>query len=143
MNNRSKFLQQLTVHEGSRKRMYKCSAGFNTIGVGHNLDANPISELAIQTILNDDVAVVEQEINSIFTPKELSEMGDVRYYTLLNIAFNLGIPTLKKFKKTIQFIKAKDWYEASKEILRSRWAVQVGNRSKQLSEQLRTGEWNQ
>lgn len=30
----------LTKHEGRRRKPYKCSAGANTIGVGHNIDQN-------------------------------------------------------------------------------------------------------
>ena len=38
MNNRSKFLQQLTLHEGSRSHPYRCTSGKLTIGVGRNIE---------------------------------------------------------------------------------------------------------
>ena len=33
----SKLIEQLKVHEGVRSKVYLCSAGYETIGVGRNI----------------------------------------------------------------------------------------------------------
>ena len=38
-------------------------------------------------------------------------------------------------------LKDENYATAAKELLDSRWAKQVGNRAKEVAEQLRTGEW--
>ena len=35
--------QRLCIHEGIRLKPYRCSAGYLTIGVGRNLETNPLS----------------------------------------------------------------------------------------------------
>ena len=70
-------------------------------------------------------------------------MGDVRMCAVLDMLFNLGAPTFKKFKKCIAALKIGDWENASVEMLDSRWAKQVGKRSLRLADQIRTGQWNQ
>ena len=56
------------------------------------------------------------------------------------MTFNLGMPRLKKFSKMISAIEEKEWTLASKEMLNSKWANQVGNRANRLSEMMEIGE---
>ena len=50
-----KLIAQLILHEGSRLKPYKCTAGKWTIGVGHNLDANWISsEILNEWLVEND-----------------------------------------------------------------------------------------
>ena len=49
--------------EGVVLSLYRCPAGFQTIGVGHNLDAKPISERAALVILEDDIADVIADLD--------------------------------------------------------------------------------
>ncbi len=87
----------LELHEARRDRMYKCSAGFNTIGIGHNLDANPISERAIDVIFEDDLNVVLNDLTkNLPWWRTLSEN---RQLVLVDMCFNLGIGRLLGFKK--------------------------------------------
>ena len=37
-------IERLIVHEGLRLKPYKCPAGYLTIGVGRNVETNPITE---------------------------------------------------------------------------------------------------
>ena len=53
--------------------------------------------------------------------------------------FNMGVPRLMKFVKMWGAIEVGDFYEASEQMLDSRWAKQVGKRSKHLAEMMRGG----
>jgi len=56
------------------------------------------------------------------------------------MAFNLGVPRLLKFKKTIAAIQREDWEEAAEQMLMSKWAIQVGSRAYRLADIMLTGE---
>ena len=49
------------------------------------------------------------------------------------MCFNMGAPRLSKFKKFISAIDNHNWEIASKEMLDSKWATQVGERANRLS----------
>jgi hypothetical protein len=55
---------------------------------------------------------------------------------LANMAFNLGVKGLLKFKKTIGFLALGQYQEASREMLESKWAKQVGKRAERLSKRV-------
>jgi len=68
-------------------------------------------------------------------------LDSVRQEVLVNMMFNLGFPTLARFKLMLDAVNNKDWHEASKQMLSSRWASQVGYRATELSSAMLTGEF--
>ena len=70
-----------------------------------------------------------------------ADLAPARLAVLVNMAFNLGITGLAAFSRTLAHVAAGQYAEASTEMLASLWAKQVGNRAKELSRQMRTGEW--
>jgi lysozyme len=56
------------------------------------------------------------------------------------MAFNLGTNGLLSFANTLKFIKDKDYIRAADNMLKSKWAEQVGKRALTLSEMIRTGK---
>lgn len=133
------FEEMLIRHESFENRMYTCPAGHKTIGVGHNLDENPISDAAVIQIMRDDIAIHAEELEQAFPV--VKALNQVRYYVLLDMAFNMGIPALKGFKKMWQAIELGYWHTAAKEMLDSKWSVQVGKRATDLSRMMLTGEY--
>jgi lysozyme len=129
---------QLIKHEGLVLNPYKCTSGALTIGVGRNLDARGISKAEAMYMLDNDL---KECINQLQT--HLSDiyvtLNDTRRLVLVNMCFNLGIFGLLQFRKTLAFLRAKDYESASKEMLNSKWATQVGNRAKELAEMMRKG----
>ncbi len=129
---------QLIKHEGLVLNPYKCTSGALTIGVGRNLDARGISKAEAMYMLDNDL---KECINQLQT--HLSDiyvtLNETRRLVLVNMCFNLGIFGLLQFRKTIAFLRAKDYESASKEMLNSKWATQVGNRAKELAEMMRKG----
>jgi len=133
-----KCIGKLMIHEGFRGKVYRCSAGILTVGYGRNLEDRGLSkEESLYLLENDTVDSIKQcekHLGTVYT-----ELDDVRKMVLVMMAFNMGIHGLLGFKKTLSFIRQKDFENASKEMLNSRWAAQVKGRAKELSEMMRTG----
>src|SRR5262249_36494587 len=91
------FVAQLERDEVPRNRAYQYSRGIWTVGVGHNLEARPLSDHAIDVIRDDDIRDVEREL--VTALPWVTNLDPVRYVVLLNMAFNLGVPGLLGFHK--------------------------------------------
>lgn len=137
--NSDDLTQQLIEHEGLRLKPYLCTAGKTTIGVGRNLTDVGITEQEAMILLSMDI---DRVITELFDKKpSVQNLSGVRQRVLLDMAFNLGTPTLLKFKKMWEAIEEEDWDEASAQMLDSRWATQVGRRAIRLSDAMRTDTW--
>lgn len=133
------LLEQLKRHEGFKGVPYKCSAGKTTIGYGRNLEANPLTETEAEALLINDINAINF---ALVYQLNFTLISPVRQAVLSNMAFNLGVNGLLKFKNMLAAANSGDYELAAKEMLDSKWARQVGNRAIELSEQMRTGEWS-
>ena len=152
------LLQELVKHEGLRLQVYQDTLGIDTIGIGRNLKDRGISkeeldELDIPTIdhvyeygiteadamllAENDVQIVEEELLRAHPCVE--ELDAVRQLVLVDMAFNMGVPRLCKFKKMWNAIHEKKFDIAAKEMLDSRWATQVKSRSTKLANAMHNG----
>lgn len=135
----SKLIDQLKRHEGIRLKPYRCTAGVLSIGYGRSLETKGITLYEAEILLNHDVgAVVSSLKNELIFWERLDH---VRQEALINMAFNIGVTGLMKFKKTLSMIAGGDYLDASIEMLDSKWAIQVPKRAKELSEQMETGRY--
>ena len=156
---REDFVECLVEHEGYRKHVYKDTLGIDTVGIGRNLEDRGITaeELAHLDIPNidavyehgleyadavylacNDIEIVEEEL--LRHHSCVSELSATRQMVLMDMAFNMGVPRLLKFKKMWAAIHEGDFDAASREMLDSRWAVQVGTRSQKAALRMRIGE---
>jgi lysozyme len=126
----------LQRHEGLRLKPYKCTAGKLSIGYGRNLDDMGISEIEAMVMLRHDIEQCYQEL-SMFSWFE--DLDQVRQEALIDMLFNLGLPTFLEFKKTLKFVAEGKYSQAAEEMLRSKWADQVGDRAKELAYMVDTG----
>lgn len=125
-------VRQLMVHEGFRSKPYKCQMGKLTIGFGMNLEATPMPVEVAMLWLEMEVDKADKELD-----KELDfykDLDEKRKSVLINMAFNLGMEGLLKFKNTLDYVSKNKFTEASVEMLESIWASQVGERANELSE---------
>ena len=143
--------EMLEKHEGRRKSVYKCTAGKNTIGVGHNIDAKGlppdidnfledngyITDEMIDRLLDDDIEDAITDALKLYP--NLERFGDVRMNALIDFVFNVGYGTAKKFVNTNKLINAEKWEQASDSLLQSKYARQVKGRAKEIAEMLRWG----
>jgi len=126
-------------HEGLRLFPYKDTVGKLTIGVGRNLDDRGISRDEAMTMLANDIETAR--LGLIHTYPWFNSLDEVRQSVLVDMTFNMGIGGVSKFILTMEYIKKGEYEKASQEMLRSTWSKQVGSRSIELSEMVRTGKW--
>jgi len=136
----SKLVDQLKRHEGLRLKPYKCTAGKLTIGYGRNLDDKGINKDEASYMLYRDLHNVGYELNGRI-PNIMDNMVIARSDILINMAFNIGVNGVLKFKKMLAALEIGDYNEAALQMMDSKWAKQVGNRAIELSEQMRTGKY--
>ena len=131
-----KVKDTLTRHEGLRLDLYQCSMGANTIGVGHNLDAKGISAAVAALLLEEDIqdAVADLEKNI----RGFRELPETVQEALVNLCFNMGIPRLLQFKKTLSYLRDAKYEKAANELLDSRYASQVGYRALEVAQMIRS-----
>ncbi|MGZ8272157.1 MAG: glycoside hydrolase family protein [Methylophilus sp.] len=151
----SPLIDQLGRHEGFRSRVYKCTAGFDTIGYGYCIDKNPLGisyqilnqyrnygmdKKTAAQLLEREVERLEHELSGKLP--WWSKLGKSRQEALLNMAYNLGVNGLLKFKWTLFHLKHGQYDQAADEMLRSNWAKQVGDRAFELARQIESGVYS-
>lgn len=127
----------LEHHEGVKLKPYYCTGGKLTIGVGRNLEDVGISRSEAQFMLENDIIRVMKQLDEMIPMWR--EQSPTRQLVLLDMAFNLGVFGLSKFQNTLAHIEAGEYDLAADEMLRSRWAEQVGARATNLAQAMRTG----
>ena len=157
---RQDLIDKLVVSEGLRLQVYKDTLGIDTIGIGRNLEDRGITKeeldwMDIPTIdhvyewgiteadavylATNDVQIVEEEL--VRAHPCVDRLDSVRQLILIDMAFNMGVPRLCKFKKMWAAVEAEDFPTAAKEMLDSRWARQVKGRATKLANAMHNGEF--
>lgn len=131
-------LQALLIrHEGLRLKPYRDTVGKLTIGVGRNLDDVGISRDEALDLLASDLARVQTGLDAAYP--WWRKLDVVRQHALIDLAFNVGLGGLKTFVLMLAGLRGGAYDEAARELTRSHWADQVGDRSVELARMLRTG----
>ena len=156
----NEFIKMVAKHEGIVLEPYRDSLGISTIGIGRNLEDRGITDgeldyigKTMEEVLEkglteeeayylcmNDIAIVEKEL--LDRKPIVNQLNDVRQMVLVDMAFNMGVPRLMKFKNMWAAIETEDYALACEEMIDSRWANQVGNRAMKLSLAMKNGEWS-
>lgn len=135
------YIKQATasikVHEGLRLHPYKCTANKTTIGYGRNLDDVGIDLAEAESLLQRDITLTDVNLHRDF--QFFKDLNDTRKAVLIDMAYNLGMAGLRKFKKMLTALENQDYSEASHQMLDSLWANQVGKRADTLATKMATG----
>lgn len=140
------IVDQLLRDEGEVLHVYLDQLGIPTAGVGHNLKAHhinlvvgtPITQEQSREWLAEDLAETNTEIQRNLP--WVWDLGVVRRGVFQNMWFNMRFRLLG-FVNTLAATKAGDWERCHDEMLKSRWATQVGARADRLAKQVVTNEW--
>lgn len=127
---------ELTRDEGKRNKLYKCSAGFWTIGIGRNLEAKPLSDAVISLMFQEDIEEVERELDRRMP--WWRKMTDARQRALLNLGFNMGVGALVG-TPTFKLMELGKYAECADRLMTWKWARQVGARAKRVTTMIRNG----
>ena len=141
------LIEMLKRHEGEvvtngRHVLYKCSAGYWTLGIGRNVDVNGglgLSEDEVNYLLENDIARVIKELSLEYS--WFNDLDDVRRDAMIDISFNLGATKLRKFVLALDAMEKADYKSASEEFLDSEWSRTVKGRSVELASMIATGEY--
>ena len=138
--------EQLKVDEGVKYEIYKDHLGYPTFGIGHLVtesdpengepDGTEVSEDRVNEVFESDVATFISEAKILFP--NLDDLPEVAQQVIVNMAFNMGRPSLSKFKNFIAGVNDNDWVRAAEEMMDSRWADQVGDRATRLRNRILT-----
>ena len=132
--------KEIEADEGCKYESYRCSEGYPTAGIGHLLTewdeeysepiGTPISEEKVQEWFEKDVQVAINDCQDIFN--NFGSLPEDIQHVLINMAFQLGGPRLRKFKKLIASVEMEDYREMSLQMEDSRWFKQTTNRAQRL-----------
>lgn len=145
MYDKDKLLEELVRDEGLDSNPYRDSLGIWTVGIGHNLEEHGLPMGMLVDVISRAGGLNEGEIN-LLTNKHIAEAGghldsifpawramsDTRQRVLMNMIFNLGPTRLQGFRLMFGALARKDYEEAAVQMMDSKWAEQVGERSTRL-----------
>ena len=137
----SDLTEMLRKHEGVRDKVYLCSAGYETIGVGRNIseDGLGLSDDEIDYLLNNDIKRVREELTEEYY--WFAGLDEARQDAMIDISFILGQTRLRGFVKSLEAMAREDFDTAADEFMDSKWSEQVGDRAVEVTEIIRTGEY--
>ena len=155
-------IQRLMFNEGCKLKSYRDTVGKLTIGIGRNLDDNPltieeqcyvghncrtlfISNEQAAYLCRNDLKRVRADLD-----RELPWWRDLnpdRQFVMIDLCFNLGIGNRQKKTKLLSFTNtlsliAQGYYEnAAENLLKSKYAKQVGARAQRNAYCLKYGTY--
>tara|TARA_R100001594_G_scaffold57337_1_gene91232 strand:- start:5126 stop:5533 length:408 start_codon:yes stop_codon:yes gene_type:complete len=129
------LIDDIKKHEGFSSTVYKCTAGYDTIGYGKRIKYLKVTEEQAEEWLIEDLNNLKYMLSDKYewflpAPTEVKRI-------VTNMAYQLGINAFSKFRKTIHFISKKKYKLASDEMLDSKWArTDTPRRAKELSDRM-------
>lgn len=135
-------------HEGFRATIYLCSAGKHTIGYGHNCDAHgdldAYKDRVISPAEADDILLTD--LNDVILDctkfvRTFDILDEPRKAVIVDMAFNLGIDGLLKFRNFLGYTVIGNWKRAASEMYNSKWFTQVPLRAAENMFMFLTGEY--
>jgi lysozyme len=150
---------QLIIDEGVRLHPYYCTSKCLTIGVGRNLDDNPLTSDEVKYLMKRREHISAENLIADFWVNGIT-MDEAHYLLendmkrfdaelrrriawygeapeevqgiLLNMAFNMGVTRLLGFHATLPLIESGQYFQAGENLKVSLWAKQVKNRATRL-----------
>lgn len=132
-------------HEGKKLTPYRCTADKLTIGFGRNYEDNPlpqdiadylakhgqITEEMAGRMLVEDLGKCVRQVDHDFPWTQ--DIESIRREILVEMAFQLGIAGLHKFKNMLACLQAGDIDGATRNMLNSAWHRQTPSRAEELA----------
>lgn len=132
-------LELVQDNEGYRQFCYECTAGKKTIGIGFNLDDVGLSLEESQVILSMRLQKISDSLH--YEIDCFEGLSNARQSALCDMAYQMGVTGLLKFKKSIAMLERGLFHGASKEFLDSNWARQTPNRALNITRLIELGEF--
>ena len=114
------LIDDIKKHEGFSPVVYKCTAGYDTIGYGQRIKYLKVTEEQATEWLKEELHNLKYILADKYSwflpaPKEVQNI-------VMNMNYQLGVTSFSKFKKTIYLLANKDYKGESEEILDTKCA---------------------
>jgi len=128
---------RLKVEEGWSPTVYRCSQQKWTLGWGRNVDSTGpgITKAEGEILLRNDIDRTIKELRSALP--WFDDLDMTRTAVLVEVTFQMGLTTLRKFKLMLAALERGDNAEAANQLLSSKYARQVPARAQRYAERLR------
>ena len=149
--NKEILKEQIKRHEGEVLEIYEDSLGYLTFGVGHLIKdsddehglpvGTPVSQERVDDVYEYDFDKHVEETIHVFESKggeDFYALPEDIQHVLVNMTFNLGGTRFGKFNNMWKGVIACDWEKVAVEMEDSKWFGQVGRRSVELQEMVRS-----
>lgn len=148
------LLEHVRWAEGFEAEPYLCPAGHLTIGYGTNIEIIDAAEREylgvssgreIQRVTRDHAEwLLEHRLrlcidDALLRWPWMAELPARRRDAVYDMAYNMGVPTLAKFRRTLAALERHDWNRAADEATDSLWYRQVGRRGPVVVRMIREG----
>ena len=124
--------------EGLKLKAYQDTEGVWTIGYGTNLQELQIGEDLAQEWLE---LKLRDALSYATTYPWFAGLSPERQMVIVDMVYNLGPNRFDGFIKFKAALQARDFRQAAKEMLDSKWASQVKGRAGRLAKTMETGLW--
>lgn len=127
------LIKSIKENEGFVNHVYQDSKGIDTIGYGTKM---PLTQEECLMILQHRLQDKVKELQN--AKAFIVELPDNVQNVLYEMAYQMGVNGLLKFKNTWKYLEEWDFKSASVEMLDSKWAkIDSPNRAKKLSEKIK------
>ena len=130
------LIDSIKKHEGFSPVVYKCTAGYDTIGYGKRIKYLKVTEEQAEEWLKEDLEHLKYVLADKYewflpAPHEVRDI-------VIEMSYQLGVKSFSRFRKTIFLLANKDYKAASTEMLDSKWArYDTPSRAKELSDRMK------
>lgn len=147
---KAQVLKLLIDHEEMRALAYDDATGKTlkpgdvvkgnvTAGIGINLSSGGLSEEEQIWLCEHRIDKATDECRKAFP--WFNQLNDARRGVLVMMVYNMGLTRVRRFPKMLEALEEQDFWLASCEMLASKWAVQVGQRARDLARIMRSGKF--
>lgn len=125
------YKQHFISVEGINLKPYKCSKGFNTVGIGHKFERGELIKQSysineINSLFKNDLIEAKAIARKVFI--SFDKQPDNVQIMLTALCYNMGEGGIKKFIKFRSAINSNNYSRAANELQNSKWFSQVKGR---------------
>ena len=126
-------------YDDATGKRIRAPKGKVTIGIGRNLDANPLTRDEAMYLLRNDIRECLEVAAELFPHFETWKEG--RQLAAISMLFQMGPAGVAEFHDMLEAIDRLDWDTAAAEVLDSEFAREdAPGRAKRVAEMFRTGD---
>lgn len=142
--NLEQLQHELAIDEGCKLEIYLDHLGYKTVGIGHLITEDDelygfevgttVSQEHVDELFHEDIQRTVRDCELLYS--DFNNLPEEAKLIIANMCFQLGRPRLSGFKKMKAAVDNRDWKEASRQMLNSKWAKQTPNRASRLSHRM-------